>query len=411
MTKKVWIFNHYAGTPDIGDGTRHYDLAEQMAKNGCEVTIFASGFNHKKRIDILNKWELKRVARINGVDFIWLKTVHYKDNGIARALNMLSYAIMAFFAGLFRPSPDAIIASSVHPLAWLTGYALSRIKRARFIAEVRDLWPQTLIDMGAISENGMPARVLRGIERFVYKRADKIITLLPGAYSYIEGMGVDASKIVYIPNGVNIERYDKAYASGDVAEEVRHILAEHEGRFKAVYLGAHGEANGLEVIIDAAKILSDEGYKDIDILLVGDGPEKPKLIEHARKAGADNVYFYPPISKGQVPYLLKGIDLCLFTLKDNDVFKYGISPNKMFDYLCAAKPIVFACRAFNDIVAQAQAGISVPPEQPELLAQAIIKLYNISEQQRREMGFNGRRYAEEYHDMAKLADQLMAMLN
>jgi glycosyltransferase involved in cell wall biosynthesis len=411
MTKKVWIFNHYAVTPDMGGGTRHYDLAEQMVKNGCEVTIFASSFNHKKLIDILNKWELRRVTRINGIDFIWLKTVHYKDNGVARVLNMLSYAIMAFFAGLFKPSPDAIIASSVHPLAWLTGYALSRIKRARFIAEVRDLWPQTLIDMGAISENGMPARMLRGIERFIYKRADKIITLLPGAYSYIEGMGVDASKIVYIPNGVNIERYDNAYASDDVAEEVRHILAEHEGRFKAVYLGAHGEVNSLEVIINAAKILLDDGYKDIDILLVGDGPEKPRLIEYAHKVEANNVYFYPLISKEQVPYLLKGIDLCLVSLKDNAIYKYGISLNKMFDYLCAAKPIVFAGRAFNDIVAQAQAGISVPPEQPELLAQAIIKLYNISEQQRREMGFNGRRYAEEYHDIAKLADQLMAMLN
>jgi glycosyltransferase involved in cell wall biosynthesis len=411
MTKKVWIFNHYAVTPDMGDGTRHYDLAEQMTKNGCKVTIFASSFNHKKRSDILKKWELKKSTSINGVDFIWLKTVHYRDNGIARALNMLSYAIMAFFAGLFRSSPDTIIASSVHPLAWLTGYALSRIKRASFIAEVRDLWPQTLIDMGAMSENGMPARVLRGIERFVYKRADKIITLLPGAYSYIEGMGVDASKIVYIPNGVNIERYDKAYASGDVAEEVRHILDEHKGRFKAVYLGAHGEANGLEVVIDAARILLDEGYKDIDVLLVGDGPEKRRLIEYACKVGANNVYFYPPISKGQVPYLLKGIDLCLFNLKDNDVFKYGISPNKMFDYLCAAKPIVFACRAFNDIVAQAQAGISVPPEQPELLAQAVIKLYNIPEQQRREMGVNGRRYAEEYHDIAKLAAQIMAMVH
>lgn len=410
MSKKVWILNHYAVTPDMGDGTRHYDLAEQMVKDGCDVAIFASSFNHKKRRDILGKWQIKRTVRVNGVEFVWLKTVHYKDNGIARALNMLSYAVMAFLVGLFKAAPDTIVASSVHPLAWLAGYALARIKRARFIAEVRDLWPQTLIDMGAMSENGTPARVLRAIERFTYKRADKIITLLPGAGAYIEAMGVDASKVVYIPNGVNIERYDRAYQSGNMADDVKRILDEHSGRFKAVYLGAHGEANGLNIIIDAAKILLGEGYDGIDILLVGDGPEKQRLMEYAKSIGADNVYFYPPISKDQVPYLLKGVDICLFNLKDNDVFKYGISPNKMFDYLCAGKPIVFACKAYNDIVAQAQAGISVPPEKPDLLARAMIKLYNIPEQQRREMGANGRRYAEQYHDIAKLATQLMAIV-
>lgn len=408
--KKIWILNHYANPPYVGGGTRHYDLAEELVKHGHDVKIFASGFNHQLRISELKPGEIIRKEIINGVNFIRLKTFPYQKNDLRRVINIISFALFLFFAGLREMKPDIIIASSPHPLTCLVGWLLAKIKKSRYIAEMRDLWPQTFIDMGAIKEMGLPAKILRQIEKFIYRKAEKMIVLLPGAINYFKSKNMDDSKVLYIPNGVNIKNFDQTIKVIKESPDVAQIIEQHKEKFKVLYLGAHGQANALHHILDAAKIIQELGYSDINILLVGDGPEKNVLMKKAIKEGLHNTFFYRPVRKTEVPLLIGSVQLCLFHLADVDVFKYGISPNKLFDYLCARKPIVFACNTSGDPISASGSGITVPPEDPRAIARAIVEIYHLPDHIRKQMGENGRIYVEQHHDIPVLAAKLESIL-
>ena len=183
----IWIFNHYAITPDMPGGTRHYDLSRELLKEGYNVTIFASSFNYvTRREERLKGGESFRLEWVKGIRYVWLKTFPYLKSDWRRVLNWLSYAVrVIFFSIKIKEKPDVIIGSSVHLFAPLAAYALSRLKRSKFIFEVRDLWPQTLIDIGSISKNHPLIIFFRFLERFLYRNADKIINLLPNAGDYI----------------------------------------------------------------------------------------------------------------------------------------------------------------------------------------------------------------------------------
>lgn len=408
--KKIWMMNHYAIPPNMGGGTRHYDLSEELVKRGYDVTVVASSFDIKLREEKLEPNEKYRIELINGVKFVWIKTYPYRTNNYKRFINMISFALNSYKVCRKMEKPDVIVASSVHPFTCISGYYLAKKKKARYVAEIRDLWPQTLIDMGALKEHSIVTKVFRFIERFIYKRAEKIIILLPKVAEYIKSYGITDEKLVYIPNGVVIKRYDEIINLNKKSLTVSEIMKDHEGHFTAIYLGAHGPANNLENIIKAAKILQDKGREDIHFLMVGDGTTKTKLVDMVKEQGIKNVFFYQPIVKYDVPLLLKEMDVCLFNLAKVDVFKYGISPNKLFDYLSSKKPIIFACETTNDIVKEANAGISIKPENEEEFAQTVLEIYNMTEDERKTMGSNGRTYVEKFHDISVLVNKLEQIL-
>ncbi|MEZ0537914.1 glycosyltransferase family 4 protein [Caldicellulosiruptoraceae bacterium PP1] len=407
--KKIWIMNHYAIPPRIGGITRHFDFAEELAKRGYDVTIFASSFDHKTREETLEKGLKYKEEKISNVKFVWIKTTPYKKNDLKRVLNIISFSKNLYFVAKKFENPDTIIASSFHPLTCIVGYLLAKKKNARYIAEIRDIWPQSAIDMGAISENGIIAKTLRLIEDFIYKRAKKIIVLFPKAVDYIISRGYPKDKAIYIPNGTSIERFDQIIKNGK-SPDVESILKEHVGYFKALYLGALGRANAMETIVEAAKYVQDIVGEKIHFLIVGDGPEKEKLEKMANELNLKNIYFYQPIKKYDVPLLLNGVDVALISMHNLAVYKYGISLNKLFDYLCSQKPIVFAADVINDIVKEANAGITTKPGDAKQFADAIIKIYNMSDEKRKELGQNGRDYIEKHHDIKVLADRLESIL-
>ncbi len=265
--------------------------------------------------------------------------------------------------------------------------------------EVRDLWPQTIIDMGALSERHPITRVLQGLERFLYRRAEKIITLLPLAHAYITTCGIPREKIVWIPNGTDLTRFDNASAASK----------EHRG-FWVMYLGAHGEANALDVLIQAAKVVQDRGHKEIRFVLIGDGPEKPRLIALANELGLRNVDFRDPVPKSEAPKILGETDATVFIFHDLPLYRYGISVNKLFDYLAAKRPLILAGNPANNPVEEAHCGLTVPPRDPEALAEAVIKLYQMPPEERAAMGRRGREYVEEHHNIVKLAERLEQLL-
>lgn len=393
----LWILNHYAGSPE-SSSTRHFDLSRELVGKGHSVTIFASGYNHFKlteeRLRPGEKWKMESY---DGVRFLWIRTFPYKGNGWRRVVNMLSYAWRVIWIGRgLSDRPNIIIGSCVHPFAVASAYILSKMKKSGFFFEVRDLWPQTLIDMGALREESLVARGLRMMEKFLYERADKIITLLPYAGHYITGLGIRGDKIVFIPNGANPGKYT----------DIRKYDGEVSDPFKIMYLGSHGRANALDVILDAAKIVQDRGTNNFRFIFVGGGPEKESLINYAENCGLKNVEFLDSVPKNEIYKIMGVADAFVVALADLPLYGYGISLNKIFDYLASGRPVLFSGNSANDPIKEAGAGISVPAGDPTALAEAVEELYRLTPEERVRMGENGIRFLKENHDIRMLADKL-----
>jgi len=401
----IWIFNHYAITPDLPGGTRHCDLGHELLRKGYDVTIFASRFRHSERWETkLSAGESWRMEDADGVKFVWLRTFPYKRNDWRRVLNMVSYMFRTWWLGRRLPrldlrikKPDVIIGSSVHLLAVLSAYWVARHYKAKFIMEVRDLWPQTIVDMGELSARNLIIKWLRILERFLYRRAERIIVLAPRMGEYISARGISEGKIVWIPNGVDLARFEDTQLQSPSGDE-----------FKVMYLGAHGQANALDVLLQAARIVQDQGSSDICFILIGDGPEKSRLIKLAEELGLNNVAFCNPVKKTQIYRALYDADATVISVRNSPHYnRYGISPNKLFDYMAAKKPVIFASRSTNNPVAESDCGLTVPPRNPQALAEAIIKLYRMPKEEREAMGHRGRVYVEKHHDISVLARKLI----
>lgn len=402
--KNVWVLNHYAVPPGTSGGTRHFSLAKNLPTYGWNACILAASVEHLSGVQRLRPNESIRLETCEGAPFLWLRTPVYRGNGGGRMRNMLAYAMRAWQPKNTKslPRPDAIIGSSVHPLAAVSAALLARRFRVPFVFEVRDLWPQTLVDMGRIKNRSLVAGVMRCLERWLYRRADRIVTLLPRAVDYIAPLGVAVDKVVWIPNGVELAGFPDPGAPADAA-----------GRpFVLMYFGSHGQANGLENVLHAMKQLQEQpAVQPVLLRLIGDGPAKPALQDLAKRLGLQNVSFELPVTKAAVPALAVQADAFVFNLIDAPVFKYGISSNKLFDFLAGNRPIIFCCDAVNNPVQDAGAGLSVQPESPEALAGAIRQLVALPLSERVEMGTAGRRYVEENNDFKALARQLAAMLD
>lgn len=400
--KEAWILNHYAQEPGGAGGTRHFSLARHLLQLGWRTTIIAASVELNTGRQRLSPGEARRLTEFDGVPFLWIRTPQYEGNGGGRMGNMLAYSFRALLPsatqGLARP--DVIVGSSVHPFAAWAGALLARRFRVPFVFEVRDLWPQTLVDLGRLQESSTITYVLRKLEKWLYKRADRIVVLLPQAWEYIVPLGIPREKVVWVPNGVEMDGYPEP------AEPAVNPS------FTLMYFGAHGQANGLDNVIRAMGLLQDRAETQyVRLRLIGDGPQKPALRELANSLRLRNVEFSDPVPKREIPSLAAEADAFVFNLIDAPVFKYGISSNKLFDFLAAARPIVFCCKASNNPVDEANAGLTVPPGDPAALAEAVVRLVAMPQSERLEMGREGRAYVERNHSFESLARKFGGMLD
>lgn len=399
--KTVWLLNHYAQEPGGPGGTRHFALARHLRDLGWRAIVIASSVEHgtgRQRLAANEKWQLHTY---DGVEFLWLRGETYFGNGGDRVRNMLGYTVRALrVPGSVLPRPDIVVGSSVHPLAAWAGARLAKRYRVPFIFEIRDLWPQTLIDMGRLTSSSPITFALRWLEKRLCRQACSVVTPLPQAYQYLETIGVPSRKVAWVPNGVEVRGPDPEPA------------ADTEGAFTLMYFGAHGAANGLDNALAAMKLLQDRDPEARTRLrLIGDGPEKPRLAQLAKDLHLANVSFEPPVRKADIPALAAQADAFLFNLIDAPVFKYGISSNKLFDYMAAGRPVIFCCKSSNSPVADAMAGPTVPPGDPAALADAISAMAALSPVERDSIGRAARQHVVDNYAYSALAARFAAILD
>ena len=395
---RIWVVNHYADPPD-GLATRTFDISRRMVEKGHPTTVFVCAFSHyhlkpARRLG----WRLWRDEDIDGVRYVWIASNSYRGNDWRRVVNMVLFSSLVFLAGVVRrEKPDIVIGVSVHPLAALAAYYVARLKRARFFFEVTDLWPQTLIDFGLLRSDGLTARMMRWLERFLFRKAERIVMLWRHTDEYVESQGVSREKILWIPHGVELSRYD----------ELERYTGATRLPFQVMFLGGFVTSNAVDVIIEAAAILQSRGRDDIKFLLIGAGEERQGLIERAGSLQLHNVGFPPAVPKRDVGKVMGQADAFIYGLRNLPLYRFGISLNKLTDYLAAGRPIVFFGRSTYDPVRDANAGFSAPPGDPAALADAIEKLVALSPEERVAMGARGRRYLIEHHNIPRLADRLL----
>lgn len=401
---KILLINHYAGSPQLGMEFRPYHMAREWQKAGHEVLIVGATFSH------LRKAQPKQSDEdIDGVHYSWVKTNSYKGNGIGRILSMFSFVWQLKFRYkkiLKGFVPDIVIASSTYPLDNYPAKKIADHYGAKFIYEIHDLWPLSPMELGGYSPNHPFIRVMQRAEDFAYANVDAVVSMLPKAVDHAEERGLPREKFYYVPNGIVEEDWANAQ---EVDESLRAEVAEIRKRYGNIvgYLGGHAVSNCLDTFIDSAKLLKDNG---VALLLIGGGAEKARLMQRVENEGLDNVFFHGPIPKTQVPQALSLMDLLFIGWNKNPLYRFGISPNKIFDYEMAAKPIVHAVEAANDPVAEAGCGISVEPENPKAIADAVLRLVSMSPDEREEMGRRGHEYVLKYHTYSVLAQNFVEVM-
>lgn len=405
------LLNHYAATPDMAHGTRHYDIGRALAVRGYDVTVIASACPHGRRSWSRcregEEYSVENFMEAPGLRFVWVRTAEEGAGLVSRALSMFSYLprATAVTRKLIRqhvlPRPTWVVGSCVHQFAGLAALRIARECTVPFIYEVRDLWPETLTAIGGWSWHHPAVVASRLMSQYLYRHADQVVTLLPGSESAIASYGVAASRIAVIPNGVDLQR----------TETASQRIPATESSFLVVYAGSHGRANALDQLIDAAARVGRIGVSQLMFLLIGSGPEKERLQRRVREEGVHNVIFADPIPKNDIYALLKGADAFFLGTTPTGLYDSGMSMNKLMDYLAVGRPVVLACDALQNPVTSSGAGLVVPSDHPEQLADAFTHLETMSSAELAAIGDRGSLYARQHLSIEHLADLWESVLH
>lgn len=400
----ILLINHYAGSPQMGMEYRPYYLAKEWIKRGHNVTILLANQSHIRQYNPELPHDFFE-ENIDGIKYIWVKTPKYAGNGIARVKNIFAFSLKIYRKAKYLATlikPNVVIASSTYPSDNYAAHKIAKIAKAKHAFEVHDLWPLSPMELGNMSKYHPFIMAMQHGENFAYKHTDLLISMLPKTKEHMQQRGLDLKKWHHIPNGINVEEWKNAQP---LDSEIDNKLKELKGKLIIGYAGGHAISNSLDTTIEAARILS-ENPKYV-FVFVGAGVEKNRLIKQAENL--KNIYFFDSIPKNQIPNLLKKMNYLILAWKKENLYRFGISPNKIFDYMMAEKPIIQAIEAGNDMIKEAECGISVEPENPQAIVQAIEILNQKSQDELSKMGQNGKTYVLKNHDYSKLAQKMLSV--
>lgn len=398
------ILAHFAGSPQHGMVYGHYYLAREWVKQGHTVTILAASYAHTRFKNPKQSWRVTE-SLIDGIRYIWLPTPRYQpSNYFGRVANILTFTLGCFFTKIGPKKPDVVICSSHHPFPIHAAKRIATRHKARLVFEVRDLWPLTLMQVGKATLNNPFIRVMQYSEDYAYKHAHKVVSVLAHAKDYMIEHGMESDKFAFIPNGVALEEEN---SSEHLPISYQNALNRMHDQGKVIigYCGKMGVSNDLNTLLEATALSPDER---LCVALLGDGSEIPTLKKVAQKLGIHNrVLFFDPVSKAQVSDFLARVDIAYLGLLSKPLFKYGVSPTKLNDYMLAAKPVICAINAPDDMVGPSGAGVVCPPENPERLSAALIKMLTYDKKDREAMGLRGRQWIEAQRDYRVLAKRFL----
>lgn len=371
----VWLINHYAVPPQYYPLARTTNFAKYLIAMGHEVTIFCASSVHNSDINLIEDGKLYREETVDGVHYVYVGCQGYKGNGIARILNMLEFPRKLKKVCKKFSKPDAVVASSMTLQAAKCGIVLARKYGAKAVVEISDLWPETIVAYGIAGPKNPAVIYLRRMEKWIYIHADAVIFTMEGAYDYILEQGwkkeIPASKVHFINNGVDLEQF----CYNRIHHPIEDVDLDNAELFKVVYTGSIRQVNNLGLLLDAAKKVNNP---NIRFLIWGDGTEREMLERRCTEEGLHNVIFKGRVDKRYIPYIVSKADLNFAHNSPQKLFRFGISFNKIFDYLAAEKPILcdFPCK-YNPVI-QSGAGISTTEAKPAEIAAAIEQMACLS---------------------------------
>ena len=402
--KTIWIINQYASHLV----TRHEELAKSFASHGYNVAIVTSSFHHGKR-EYLYDDPIVFSELSKNVTYVYLHSgPSYQNNGVGRIINMLDFCRLV---GKHKKSisnklgkPGYIIASSAPPFVWEAGYRVAKKYHAKFIAEFRDIWPMSLVDVQGVSPKHPLVRVLERIEKRAYKRADAVVSTMPYAWKHvIEVSKVPREKVYWMANGINVKEAEEDLLSEKkLPEDLNDYLSKH---WCCVYVGSIVKSECLEYILNGFNKVKD---KEIYFAIVGDGHEKERIRSKAEELQLTNLRFFSAIDKHLIPKTLNLAGAVVAAHEELPIYQYGLSMNKLNDYLASGKPTIFACEVPN-IVKEA-GHFSIPMDNAQELADTIEKVKQLSEDELKSLRESAISIIRKDYDYPEIGKKYISMM-
>ena len=402
----IWLINHYAVPPKYYPLARQTFFAKHLMAKGHQVTIFAASTVHNSDKNLITDSSLYREETVDGVHYVYVKCIDYNNNGLKRIYNMCEFAQKLPRVCKHFARPDAIVATSMPPMSCAAGIRLARKYGCRGVAEIADLWPESIVAYDIAGPNNPAVIVLRWLEKWIYKNADAVVFTMENAYQYIEEQRwekqIPKDKVFYVNNGVDLPTFEKNRDTYQIEDDDLKIA----DTFKVVYTGSIRKVNNLGLLLDAAKLITND---KIRFLVWGDGDELPLLRQRLTDEHIDNVVFKGRVEKKYVPYIVSCADLNIAHNTPSPLFKYGISFNKMYDYLAAGKPILsdFPCGHNPAVVYGASMEVNDPSA--ENIARAIESFASMDAAEYQRYSDNATLAAKQY-DFAALTDKLLTII-
>lgn len=404
---KIWLINHYAVPPKYYPLARQTYFAKHLMAMGHEVTIFAASTVHNSDMNLITDNSPWREETVDGVHYVYIKCKGYHGSGLKRVYNICEFAWKLPGVCKRFKKPDAIVATSMPPTSCAVGIHLARKFGCKGIAEIADLWPESIIAYDIAGPHNPVVILLRWLEKWIYKKADAIVFTMEAAYDYIKEQGwekaVPKSKVFYINNGIDLESF--VYNKDNYRIEDKDL--ENSDYFKVVYTGSIRKVNNLGLLLDAAKLVKPP---EIKFLIWGDGDELQYLKQRVVDEDIKNVVFKGRVEKKYIPYIVSKANLNIAHNTPSPLFRFGISFNKLFDYLAAGKPVLsdFPC-AHNPSVVY-NAGVDVPEPSAEKIASAVESFTTMDSAKYEEYCKNASLTAQSY-DFKELTKKLFNIIN
>ena len=405
----ILLVNHYAGSPRHGMEYRPYYLAREWVRAGHRVQIVAASYSHvRSRQPVLPQGGRQPLDEtMDGIAYRWLPAPAYVGNGVGRAKNIWAFLrrlwrVSAPLARAFRP--DVVIASSTYPMDIWVARRIARLAQATLVYEVHDLWPASPIELGGLSRRHPFILLCQKAENDAYRDADVVVSMLPKVAEHMRRRGLDLHKLHIIANGIAPEEWAVEPAALEPELAAHLAAARRAGHTVVGYAGSHGLPNALDVLLDAAAILKSERFS---FVLVGDGHEKATLERRVRDDGLVNVALFSSIAKAQVAAFLRELDIAYIGWRRSPIYRFGIAPNKLMDYMMAGRAVLHSVEAGNDPVAEAGCGLTVAPEAPAAIAQGLRELAAMSTGERAAMGARGRAFVLAHNTYPVLAQRFI----